>query len=117
MTTQMTYLDQPLRPYNVMLKVVPVTLHGPAGKLETFAVLDDGSMRTMLLTPAVQQLNLTGKKDSILLSTVQQLPFRCEGQSVNLQVSPKNRPDTKYSIKGAFSADTLRLSEYTYPCT
>ena len=64
MITQMTYLDRPLRPHNVMFKVIPVTLHGPAGKLETYAVLDDGSIRTMLLTPAVQQLNVTGEKDS-----------------------------------------------------
>ena len=50
--SQPVYVDKPSRPCDVMLKVVRVHLHGPAGVIDTYAVLDDGSERTMLLEQA-----------------------------------------------------------------
>lgn len=69
------YADQPARPPSVLLKVVKVLLHGPEHIMETYALLDDGSVRTMILTPAVTLLNLPCKPDSILHTAVRRDPY------------------------------------------
>ncbi len=50
------YLDRPNRSPKVILKVVKVLLHSGEQTMETHAVLDDGSERTVVLQPVVQQL-------------------------------------------------------------
>lgn len=48
------YLEHPNRPQKVMLKEVKVLLHNAEHSLEAYALLDDGSERTILLSSAVQ---------------------------------------------------------------
>ncbi|RXN16554.1 hypothetical protein ROHU_021887 [Labeo rohita] len=57
-TTETLYLDQPRCGGKVFLKVVKVTIHYQQKVLDTFAVLDDGSERTILLATAAQHLGL-----------------------------------------------------------
>ncbi|XP_038071933.1 uncharacterized protein LOC119740637 [Patiria miniata] len=109
------YVDRPIRPHGVMLKVVPVLLHGPAGTIETYAILDDGSERSMLIQTAAEKLQLKGQPETVLLRTVRDDIVECQGSAMSLQVSPKGKPHIKYTINGAFSASNLCLSVYTYP--
>ncbi|XP_067674852.1 uncharacterized protein [Haliotis asinina] len=109
------YVDQPSKPCSVMLKVVKVVLHGPGGQMETYAVLDDGSQRTMILTSTAERLKLCGRTDEILLSTIRHESYRCTGKSVNLSISPGDSPQIQYPISNAFTSPSLCLSEYTYP--
>lgn len=51
------YLTPSLNSNRVLLKVVPVLLHSNSNSIETYAVLDDGAPRTMILPTAIQQLN------------------------------------------------------------
>lgn len=74
------HLDQT----SVFPKVVPVVLHGPSGDIETHAVLDDESMRTMILIPAVKRLNLKVEPDQIRLSTIGSEPYQCSRYAVTL---------------------------------
>ncbi|XP_046576123.1 uncharacterized protein LOC124284108 [Haliotis rubra] len=114
--SEFVYADQPSKSPNVLLKVVKVLLHGPNDrKMETYALLDDGSMRTMVLQPAVNELKLPSTPDKVLLTTIRQDPFWCTGFNVDLQISTTDHPDLRYDITGAFSADNLCLSEYNYP--
>ncbi|KAK0138068.1 hypothetical protein N1851_025731 [Merluccius polli] len=53
-------LDRPGTGHRVMLKVVPVLLHYGEKSLDTFAILDDGSERTMLLPVAAKSLGIRG---------------------------------------------------------
>ncbi|XP_038075608.1 uncharacterized protein LOC119743278 [Patiria miniata] len=114
-TSQSVYVDKPSRPCNTMLKVVRVTLHGPDSNIDSYAVLDDGSERTMLLQDAAQQLKLSGTPETMHLRTVREDLVICQGQSVSLSVSPHDKPDVKFSLDGVFAAGNLCLSEYTYP--
>ncbi|XP_067654470.1 uncharacterized protein [Haliotis asinina] len=109
------YVDQPSKPCSVMLKVVKVVLHGPGGQMETYAVLDDGSQRTMILTSTAERPKLCGRTDEILLSTIWHESYRCTGKSVNLSISPGDSPQIQYPISNAFTSPSLCLSEYTYP--
>ncbi|XP_052443419.1 uncharacterized protein LOC127985458 [Carassius gibelio] len=47
--TQTLYLNKPVSSNKVLLKIVRVLLHHGSCTLDTFAILDDGSERTMLL--------------------------------------------------------------------
>lgn len=90
-------------------------LHHGDHTLETFAVLDDGSERTIILPPAVEQLQLARQPKTLHLRTVQQEVKKLKGSSVSFHVSPIFKPNKKYWIEHAFTAESLSISEYTYP--
>ncbi len=50
-----------------MLKVVKVLLHNQDRVMETYAVLDDSSERSIILPHAVQRLNLTAQSETLTL--------------------------------------------------
>uniref|UniRef100_A0A182PXA4 Peptidase aspartic putative domain-containing protein n=1 Tax=Anopheles epiroticus TaxID=199890 RepID=A0A182PXA4_9DIPT len=47
-----------------ILKYVPVSLHGPTGRINTYAFLDDGSTSTFIEHELVAELGLSGTPDS-----------------------------------------------------
>lgn len=83
--------------------------------LETFAILDDGSERTILLQAAAQKLNLRGKKEDLVLRTVRQDRKIIRGNSVSFSISPACQPQRVFKLNRAFTADQLGLAEHTYP--
>ncbi|KAL4007454.1 hypothetical protein ACER0C_001306 [Sarotherodon galilaeus] len=108
------YFDKPSDCPSVLLKVVKVLLRNGKRTLETYAVLDDGSQRTMLLTSAAQHLYLTGKAEKLSLRTVHQEVETIQGSSVSFQISPIAHPEKTYTIN-AFATSHLALSDHTYP--
>ncbi len=64
------YLLPSISSGRVLLKVVPVLLHHKSKMVETYAILDDGGQRTMILPTAVQQLQLNGEHETLALCTV-----------------------------------------------
>lgn len=99
----------------VLLKVVEVLLHYKGRSLQTYAILDDGSERTMLLPQASESLGLNGVPESLIVRTVRQDTLALEGSSVTFEISSMTNPEKKYSISNAFSAARLGLAEQTYP--
>jgi len=83
--------------------------------LQTYAILDDGSERTMLLPQASESLGLNGVPESLIVRTVRQDTLALEGSSVTFEISSMTNPEKKYSISNAFSAARLGLAEQTYP--
>lgn len=94
-----------------MLKVVPVQLHNGKKTLNTYAVLDDGSERTIILPAAVQYRNLKGKEELLSLRTIRQDNVQLKGPTVSLKVSPLERKGMKHDIQHAFTAAELDLAE------
>ncbi|XP_070410955.1 uncharacterized protein [Nothobranchius furzeri] len=109
------YIDRPNRPNKVMLKLVKVCLHNAEYSLEGFAILDDGSERTLILPSAVRCLHLTKKPENLPLRTVRHEVIHLQGATVSFEISPVHTPKVKYSIHHAFTADELSLSEHSYP--
>ncbi|KAJ8414084.1 hypothetical protein AAFF_G00066820 [Aldrovandia affinis] len=68
--TEVLYLDR-LTDCCVLLKVVRVLLHGDS-TLDTYAILDDGSERTMLLPAATWKLGLQGTPEDLALRNIRQ---------------------------------------------
>ncbi|XP_050960574.1 uncharacterized protein LOC127161862 [Labeo rohita] len=98
-----------------MLKVVKFLLQYRDKAMETYAVLDDGFECSIVLPQAVKQLNLTTVPEPLILCTICQDVLHLNGASVSLSVSPLNRPARKFQINHGFTAESLRLSEHSYP--
>lgn len=98
----------------VLLKVVKVILSYQGKELETHAILDDGSQRTMLLSTAASDLGLNVAAESLALRTVRQGTEILEGQKVSFSISSASSPEGKFLIKVAFTSSHLGLAEQTY---
>lgn len=109
------YLDRPNRSQKVMLKIVKVLLHHKEKAMEAYAVLDDGSERSIVLSQVVDQLKLPTEPETLTLRTVHQDVVNLKGANVSFYVSPLHKPFRKYLISHAFTADNLRLSKHSYP--
>lgn len=113
--TDSLYLDRPATGNRVLLKVVPVLIHYKGRSLSTFALLDDGSERSMLLPVAAKLLGLQGAPEDLPLRTVRQDIQVLHGHKVSFHVSPAADPQVKYKIDGAFTASRLSLAQHSYP--
>ncbi len=91
----------------VLLKVVPVLLHNKFKSVETYALLDDGAQRTMILPMAVKMLQLRGEPETLALRTVRSDITHLSGSNINLEISPKSEPKRRFQILGAFAASGL----------
>ncbi|XP_039516235.1 uncharacterized protein LOC120470711 [Pimephales promelas] len=109
------YVDRPSRPNKVMLKLVQVRLYNAEHSLEGFAILDDGSERTLILPSAVQHLHLHKEPESLPLRTVRHEVIHLQGAAVSFDISPAHSPKERYNIFHAFTAGELSLSEHSYP--
>ncbi len=112
---QNLYLDHPSDCKKVLLKVVEVTLQNGNRSLDTYALLNDGSERTILLHSAAQTLQLRGKSESLKPRTVRQDVQTLNGATVSFTLIPKAHPNKSYIISQAFTADQLSLSEHSHP--
>ncbi len=109
------YLLPSISSGRVLLKVVPVLLHHKSKMVETYAILDDGAQRTMILPAAVQQLQLNGEHETLALRTVRPDTTHLSGFEVTFEISPRDNPKKRYKVLGAFTASGLDLVEQSYP--
>lgn len=109
------YLDRATTGGRVLLKINKVILHNGNRSLETFAVLDDGSERTILLPEAARELQLYGKEEQLALRTVRHDVATIPGSTVSFHISAADNPRKRYKIKNAFTGTGLTLSEHSHP--
>ena len=101
----------------VHLKVVPVLVRNGRRSLNTYAILDDGAECTIILTAAVQHLNLRGKEESLAFRTICHDVAHLTSSSVDFHMSSLAQPGERHLIRGAFTASRLALAEHSYPVT
>ena len=109
------YLGRPADCSRVFLKVIRVLLHSENGTLDTYAVLDDGSERTVLLSTAAVKLGLRGTPEDLPLRTVRQDIEVIRGANVSFKISPIGHTHRLYHIAGAFTSSNLSLADHSYP--
>src|SRR4029434_620200 len=95
------YLDPARRGSSVLLKLVKVCLYNGNRKMETYAILDDGSERTMLLHSAAHELGLQGRKEDLALRTIRQDGKSVPGRSVSFSVASASPPHKRFRIERA----------------
>lgn len=113
--TNAVHLDHASHSGRVMLKVVPVLLRHGKRTLNTHAVLDDGSERTVILAAAVKHLGLCGEVESLKLKTIRQDVLKLQGMAVSFEVSANTQPRAYHAISQAFTATELQLAEQSCP--
>ena len=99
----------------VMLKIVRVHLHHGDRVLDTYAVLDDGSERTLLLASAANKLGLQGREENLTLRTIRRDLKTIEGERVAFAISPADQPHRRYQVGDVFTSKHIGLSQYDYP--
>ncbi|KAL0195042.1 hypothetical protein M9458_008614, partial [Cirrhinus mrigala] len=109
------YVDRPTSGSKVLLKVTKVLIRNGNEAVEAYAVLDDGSERTIILHDAVRKLRLAGQPEDLVLRTVRQDTQVIHGAAVTFTVSPTVNPSKAYKIRNAFTAKALGLAEHTHP--
>ncbi|KAL0147788.1 hypothetical protein M9458_056904 [Cirrhinus mrigala] len=114
-TNSQVYLDQASHSGRVMLKVVPVRLRSGKRFLDTHAVLDDGSEKTIILPAAVKHLRLEGPEEVLALRTIRHDLVQLRGTTVSFEVSALSHLNVKHQIQNAFTAADLNLAEQSCP--
>lgn len=109
------YLDPSQRSSCVLLKMVKVYLHNGKKRLETYATLDDGSERTILLHSEAQELGLKGPSEDLGLRTIRQDVRTVPGRTVSLSISSATQPQKQFRIHRALTALELSLTKHSHP--
>ncbi|XP_049598383.1 uncharacterized protein [Syngnathus scovelli] len=114
-TTEVLYVDCSPEGNRVLLKVIQVILHHGNRTLTTYAVLDDSSERTMLLSAAAQELGMRGVREDLPLRTIWQDVQTLRGSTVSFCICPAADPKTNFKVSKAFTAARLGLADQSYP--
>ena len=112
-----TYYVGPVRGYNsrVLLKMVPVVLRHDGKEMSTYAIIDDGAKRTLLLKEAANALGLKGRPHQMNILTIRPEPTKVAGEIVSLEIMARGRPGEVHPLCDVFTAADLSLSKYRYP--
>nr|XP_055076729.1 uncharacterized protein LOC129455971 [Misgurnus anguillicaudatus] len=113
--SEVLYVDRPVDGSRVLLKVIKVLLRHGKRTLDTYAILDDGSERTMLLPAAARYLGLQGEPEDLALRTIRQDIQVLNGSMVSFRISSADKPQHSFLITGAFTAERLGLALHSYP--
>lgn len=81
-------MDRPTSSSQVLLKLSRVILKSGTKVIETYAIMDDGSERTILLCEAADRLGLQGEPEDLALRTVRQEVCNIKGTAVSFTVAP-----------------------------
>lgn len=97
----------------ILYKILPITLYGNNKRVDTFAMLDDGSSLTLMEDDLVDELNLTGKVESLCLRWTGDIK-RVESTSrrVSLQISGFDNKKSKFNLN-ARTVESLDLPTQT----
>lgn len=81
------------------LKVVPIIVRHGTKSLQTYAILDDGAERTIILPTAAQHLGLKGREESLTLRNVRQDVVHLTGASVDFHVASPVTPSNSIWLR------------------
>ncbi|CAB4017203.1 Hypothetical predicted protein, partial [Paramuricea clavata] len=90
--------------------VIPVTVHGPNGYLNTHAMLDSGSTCSLVLSSVAEKLGLEGSEERIILNGIQGTS-ELNSRRVNTQVSAVNMVTPRFDVNGALVVEHLNIAQ------
>ena len=96
-TSEYSNASQSQKKTSVLLQIIPVTLHGANGQLDTYALLDTGSTCTLVRSSVVNKLGLYGSYERIVLNGVQS-KTELDSQRVDMQINGVSMPTRSYGI-------------------
>ena len=109
-TSESKQCSQIKRSTPVLLQVIPVTVHGPNGCLNTYAMLDSGSTCSLVLSSVADKLGLEGSQEQIILNGIQGTS-KLNSKRVNTQVSAVNMVTPRFEVNGALVVEHLNIAQ------
>ena len=89
--------------FRVLLQVVPVTLYGPCGQLNTHALFDPGSTCALIRGDVADQLDLDGPPTSLDLFGIK-VTSHLKTKRVSFNICSVNEDSTRYLVENALVA-------------
>ncbi|XP_047992014.1 uncharacterized protein LOC125230827 isoform X2 [Leguminivora glycinivorella] len=96
----------------VFLRVIPVEVSGPQGKYDTYALLDDGSMSTLIDWEVARHIGATGPMQSIKVDGACGMSAYKPIQHVSFSIKGKQCSET-YTVNHAKAVESLSLFTQT----
>ncbi|XP_063358825.1 uncharacterized protein LOC134648265 [Cydia amplana] len=96
----------------VFLRVIPVEISGPHGKYDTYALLDDGSMSTMIDWEVARHIGATGPMQSIKVDGACGMSVHRPIQHVSFSIKGKQCSET-FTVNNAKAVNSLSLFTQT----
>lgn len=110
--TANTYTTEMCESTRALLKIVPVTVTGPAGSRDIFALLDDGSTATIIESSVAAAIGATGPSQTITVNGIGGLSMVKTISFVDINIKGRNTPDT-FLIKNVRTMTGLQLGLQT----
>ena len=95
----------------ILLQVVPITVHGPAGSHKTHALLDLGSQVTLVTDDLCDRLGISGPSDGLILSTLNGSE-RLQSRRVCFTVQPVVTGGDKHEVRNAQTTPRLNVKNH-----
>ncbi|XP_048489169.1 uncharacterized protein LOC125491388 [Plutella xylostella] len=99
-----------------LLKIIPVTISGPKGSYDTFAMLDDGSTATVIDQVAAGIIGAEGRPEQISVQGIGGMRIDVQVEYVSFDIRGKYANDS-YKINNAKSMEKLNLRKQTIQLT
>ena len=96
-----------------LFKIMPVILYGPNGRMELYAMLDEGSSLSLLEESVAKQLGLKGNPMPLQLQWYGEQIHNEVSTRVSLEVSAKDG-NCKYNLKNVCTIKNLNLPSQTF---
>ena len=96
----------------VLLQVMPITVHGPSGSHTTNALLDMGSQVTLVTESLCKRLGISGPSDGLVLKTINGSE-RLQSRRVCFSVESVGGGGEKHNIRDAQTTPTLNVSHHS----
>ncbi|XP_045763680.1 uncharacterized protein LOC123866269 [Maniola jurtina] len=94
----------------VYLKMVPVNLYGPKGKVRVLALLDEGSTITLVDSSIAEKIGVEGKREPLTIETVGGNELK-KNNSLRVKLKIKGINGGEIMTMEARTIDDLKLSE------
>ncbi|XP_055613814.1 uncharacterized protein LOC129760233 [Uranotaenia lowii] len=108
-TVKATVSIHQLSSTSVLYRMLPVTLYGPSGQVETFAFLDDGSSVTLLENAIANELGAEGPITSLCMQWTGGVNKTISGtKKVSLEISAAGSK-IRHSLSEVYTVDSLDL--------
>ncbi|XP_062714715.1 uncharacterized protein LOC134291230 [Aedes albopictus] len=96
---------------SILFRVLPVTLYGKHGKINTLAFLDDGSSVTLIEQTIANSLGLDGRTESLWIQWTSGINKRIsDAQKVHMEISALGS-DKRFKVGEAYTVEGLGLPE------
>jgi Putative peptidase (DUF1758) len=98
---------------HVLLRILPVVLSGPKGKVETFALLDSGSTCSLIEADVAQKIGVTGEVDPLKISGVHgMMSTDYKSERVEFEISGTNEKQV-FTMKNVRTVKRLGIPGQT----